>query len=576
LVFGTARYVAGTLMLLLILLAAKGPVAPTVSEQQRVLIQAGDYTLGLPVQSPQPYGDAWFMDQTPEIHAALGAFRMDRFEVSVADYARFLSWAGGEAHFDRRQAIGRVAGGYSAHSNAATLPINFVSRIDAGAYCSWAGGRLPIEAEWVAAASGLAGRRFPWGETGLNCETANHFTGSARCYGHPIEVDSLAAGATPEGLFHLAGNLSEWTASDYRPLAGDDPEEWAENLALARGGSYLDSPVWLRNTARHGLRQEMRSSVVGFRCADDGQALGDLLRGTLSDTPSGAVPEPEPNQRFAGKQQPGAEVVAKHLGQPVALLRQDPTWVIADQRGGRLLWADASRAPVEGLPGAKAIALFERQIWICGEALWRLGEQGPEVEEQRPCTHVVANQNMLVAAGEQGLWIKRIAEDAQSVERDGIVGLALHGDLILIANKSGGERGSASIERLNADGTLESVVVEGATFGEMFYAPSITVVGDTLTFARALRRWPFYGFASSIDLPDGDLIQRGYSAPKPLDVLRSEGGFLVAHKAGIGRVDAQGIVHELEAWTAARGMQVYQGHLLWLDSQTGRLLRRPL
>jgi len=162
------------------------------------------------------------------------------------------------------------------------------------------------------------------------------------------------------------------------------------------------------------------------------------------------------------------------------------------------------------------------------------------------------------------------------IERSGIVGLALQGQSILIANKLGGERGSASIERLNSEGDLETTLVAGTAFGDQFYAPAIAVHGETLTFARTFRRWPYFGFASAIDLSDGGLDQRGYSAPKPLDVLPYDGGFLVSHKAGIAQVDAQGGVQEIEPWTAARNLQIHEGFLLWLDSQTGRLLRRPL
>lgn len=91
-------------------------------------------------------------------------------------------------------------------------PIVCVDYADAEAFCKWLGGRVPTTAEWEYAAKSGADVLYPWGNAPISDERARygHLAGLA-------PVDSHRAGDTPWGLTQMAGNVLEWTATDYSP-----------------------------------------------------------------------------------------------------------------------------------------------------------------------------------------------------------------------------------------------------------------------------------------------------------------------------------------------------------------------
>jgi formylglycine-generating enzyme required for sulfatase activity len=238
---------------------AAGVVTPAVSspppDRERaaiklVLIPAGEFLYGCNDDLDLSCGPT----EAPGRRVGMGAFRIDRTEVRVNEYAACVSAgscappaAGGDCNWGVPE--------------RGDHPVNCVDRRQASAYCAWVGKRLPTEREWEKAARGSDGRLYPWGNSDPSCEVAVIAdAGSAGCgRASTSPVASLAEGRSPFGLFDMAGNVLEWTASD------------DGGTSIVRGGSWRGDAAPARASSRERAPSGARDPRIGFRCAaDDG------------------------------------------------------------------------------------------------------------------------------------------------------------------------------------------------------------------------------------------------------------------------------------------------------------------
>ena len=202
----------------------------------------------------------------------LEAYYMDKFEVTVSRYAEFMR----ETNRAKPYLWDQVD--ISKHRN---FPVLWVDWHGALAYCTWAGKRLPTEAEWEKAARGADGRIFPWGNEPPTGRFGNFGKWLTTNLDDPLydgrsePVDRYEAGKSPYGLHHMAGNVYEWTAdwfdeNYYKQSLEHNPKGPSSGrYRVIRGGSWHGSPIDVRSAARAVENPSNGNGMLGFRCAQD-------------------------------------------------------------------------------------------------------------------------------------------------------------------------------------------------------------------------------------------------------------------------------------------------------------------
>lgn len=221
----------------------------------------------------------------PQHKITVKAFMMDKYPVTNVQYARFVA-AGHRPPLHWKN--GRIPLGTEMH------PVTMVSWYDAMSYAKWAGKRLPTEAEWEKAARGTDGRRWPWGDKMDPTRLNTYYS-----VGSTTPVTAYPAGASPYGAFDMAGNVSQWTADDFKPYPGTEaPAEVfmakipqtnstvdramkVVDLVVTdkpykslRGGSWKGDPFSTSTYHRNFSWPHYASDFFGFRCVKDVDDVG--------------------------------------------------------------------------------------------------------------------------------------------------------------------------------------------------------------------------------------------------------------------------------------------------------------
>jgi formylglycine-generating enzyme required for sulfatase activity len=210
-----------------------------------------------------PAGE-FLMGSTP---VYLDSFWIDKTEVTNAMYARCVE-AGNCS--PPRASRSHTRASYYGNTEFDRYPVIYVSWVEANAYCSWAGGRLPTEAEWEKAARGRDGRPFPWGNADpLGLPGLLNFRAQ-----DTTEVGSYPNGASPYGALDIAGNVSEWVGDWFsleyynRPPSSNPLGPDSGEYRVWRGGSWANTSIdRVRTDSRTGNLPTDSSGGIGFRCA---------------------------------------------------------------------------------------------------------------------------------------------------------------------------------------------------------------------------------------------------------------------------------------------------------------------
>ena len=224
-----------------------------------VYVPAGEFEMG------GSDADAWNREK-PVHPVDLDAYWIDKYEVSNAQYA--LCVAAGDC--TKPSSTGsRDRSNYYGNPDYDNYPVIYVSWHQAQAYCQWAGGELPTEAQWEKAARGTDSRTYPWGNESPTSSLARYNWNT----GDTSPVTDYESGASPYGALNMAGNVWEWVrdwydSNYYSNSPAENPSGPASGgYRVLRGGSWSNDNWYVRAAFRGSDSPTLTSVYIGFRCA---------------------------------------------------------------------------------------------------------------------------------------------------------------------------------------------------------------------------------------------------------------------------------------------------------------------
>jgi ergothioneine biosynthesis protein EgtB len=266
-------------------------------EINMVTISEGLYELGF-------HGKGFCYDnELPEHKIYLQRYKIDVFPVTNGDYVRFINddgyhnykywladgwdlveehgweaplyWEHKKSHSTDRENQWVKKDFHGMHEIEANEPVVNVSYYEADAYATWAGKRLPTEAEWEKAACWNEDLQkktvFPWGD---NPPSPDIHANLLESYvWAPTNVGSYPEGVSYYGCHQMIGDVWEWTSSEYSLYPGfrskfaEYTDKWSINQKVLRGGSFATSTNQIRNSYRNYFKPHERLLFAGFRCA---------------------------------------------------------------------------------------------------------------------------------------------------------------------------------------------------------------------------------------------------------------------------------------------------------------------
>ncbi|MEQ8187220.1 MAG: formylglycine-generating enzyme family protein [Candidatus Eremiobacterota bacterium] len=261
-------------------------IPPVINDHgEMILIEAGDFLMGssekemAKISKDAGKSIKYFTCETPQHKVYLDDYYIDRHEVTNRQFQDFIEAGGYENHiywteegwnWKEKNVYEEPKWWLSGQNHSGiknpTYPVIGVSWYEAFAYASWAGKRLPTEAEWEKAARGTEGNIYPWGMEWIqnNCISMGQEINPA---------GTLETGKSPYGLYDMSGNVWEWCSDWYNPKyystsPSRNPKGPKEGLyKVLKGGCGGNAAYYyFRCAGRHSAKVDYWDAYTGFRC----------------------------------------------------------------------------------------------------------------------------------------------------------------------------------------------------------------------------------------------------------------------------------------------------------------------
>lgn len=252
-----------------------------------VAVKGGEFNMGCSGDNPD-----CGIDEQPEHEVVVDDFYISQFEITNAQFCAFLNSAGVGANASKNgkqlialdQKLSQIKfmnGKFVPEQGCDNYPVVEVSWFGAAAFCKWAGGRLPTEAEWeFAARGGNKSKGFTYSGSNNLDEVGWHFGNSEneKSSGFYEKHGTMPVGlkkANELGIYDMTGNVYEWCSDHYnRDYYGYSPKNNPQGPGsgysrVLRGGSWGDQQKACRVTYRISVGEYTNYFMYGFRFVKD-------------------------------------------------------------------------------------------------------------------------------------------------------------------------------------------------------------------------------------------------------------------------------------------------------------------
>jgi formylglycine-generating enzyme required for sulfatase activity len=272
------------------------PMVNDTDGAEMVYVPAGEFDMGLSDEDIKwifnqgwcdTYCSSYIEYSKPKHQVYLDGYWIYQTEVTNEQYAEFLNINGNQkegslevwwgdwerdvvywyGHNRVLQSISEKDDIWQVKSGFEDYPVSEITWYGAKAYCEWAGGRLPTEAEWEKAGRGIDGRIYPWGNTAANELLANINSDFL------VAVGSYPDAASPYGVLDMVGNVSEWINDsfdayyyDNSPIVNPNGPDDEYVMKVIRGGVDFGIMQFLLPSRHKAVAYTTTNEFLGFRC----------------------------------------------------------------------------------------------------------------------------------------------------------------------------------------------------------------------------------------------------------------------------------------------------------------------
>jgi formylglycine-generating enzyme len=234
-------------------------------EAELVLIPAGEFSMG--------HNSGY--DTLPVRRVNLPAFYIDKYEVTNKRYKRFIDATGYKVPWSQDPAVAAYVWDWQKRmypEGKGDDPVVLVSWDDAKAFCTWAGKRIPTEAEWEKATRGPKGKPYPWGNEWAKGKANTAESGLKQT----APMGNFKEDVSEYGVHDLAGNVSEWVEEWFAPYPGNPMTSYEERnkYRVLRGGSWDYAHSIANGYHRQYALPQSQMTAIGFRCVKTADEAG--------------------------------------------------------------------------------------------------------------------------------------------------------------------------------------------------------------------------------------------------------------------------------------------------------------